>query len=93
LTDSEPLKAAYIVQEDFRSVFNEADPQRVRRPLKDWKPRVRAGGIPELIDFVAMLDRRPYGIQNFFQHRLNIGLSEGLNNVVKTMKKVGLRIS
>jgi transposase len=29
-----------------------------------------------------------YGIQNFFRYRLANGMSEGFNNVVKTVKKV-----
>ena len=34
-----------------------------------------------------MLDRRRFGILNFFKHRKTNGLSEGFNNVVKTIKK------
>jgi transposase len=85
---NEPLNAAYILKEDFRTVFDERDPKKARRALKEWKLRVRDSGIPELMEFVKMLDRRRYGIQNFFRHRLTNGLSEGLNNVVKTVKKV-----
>lgn len=85
---NEPLNVAYILKEDFRTVFNEIDPKRARRALREWKLRVRESEVPELVEFVKMLDRRRYGIQNFFQHRLTNGLSEGLNNVVKTLKKV-----
>jgi transposase len=88
LAVNEPLNAAYILKEDFRTVFDEIDPKRARKALKGWKLRVRESGIPELVEFVKMLDRRRYGIQNFFRHRLTNGLSEGLNNVVKTVKKV-----
>ncbi len=34
-----------------------------------------------------MLDRRRFGILNFFKHRKTNELSEGFNNVVKTVKK------
>jgi transposase len=88
LAVNEPLNAAYILKEDFRSAFDEIDPKRARRALKEWKLRVTESGIPELVEFVKMLDRRRYGIQNFFRHRITNGLSEGLNNVVKTIKKV-----
>jgi len=83
-----PLSAAYILKEDFRAVFQEEDPKRARKALRDWKVRVRESQVPELLDFVRMLDRRRYGIQNFFRHRLTNGMSEGFNNVVKTVKKV-----
>lgn len=88
LAVNEPLNIAYILKEDFRTVFAEVDPKRARRALREWKLRVRESGIPELVEFVEMLDRRRYGIQNFFRHRITNGLSEGLNNVVKTVKKV-----
>lgn len=83
-----PLNAAYILKEDFRAVFQEEDAKRARKALRDWKARVGESHIPELLDFVRMLDRRRYGIQNFFRHRLTNGMSEGFNNVVKTIKKV-----
>jgi transposase len=83
-----PLSAAYILKEDFRGVFQEEDPKRARKALRDWKARVRESQIPELMDFVRMLNRRRYGIQNFFRHRRTNGLSEGFNNVVKTVRKV-----
>lgn len=85
---NEPLNAAYILKEDFRTVFRETDPKQAREALKEWKHRARESRIPELIAFVAMLNRRRYGILNFFQHRITNGLAEGFNNVVKTVKKV-----
>ena len=41
----------------------------------------------ELVKYVQMLDGRRFGILNFFKHRKTNGLSEGFNNVVKTIKK------
>ncbi|MBI5884225.1 MAG: transposase, partial [Elusimicrobia bacterium] len=38
-------------------------------------------------EYVKMLDRHRFGILNFFRHRKTNGLSEGFNNVVKTIKK------
>ncbi len=85
---NKPLSTAYILKEDFRAVFEERHPAVARKALKDWKERVRESGIPELVGFIRTLNRRRYGIQNFFQHRITNGLSEGFNNVVKTVKKM-----
>jgi len=38
---------------------------------------VRESKIPELLKYVEMLDRRRFGILNFFNHRKTNGLSEG----------------
>lgn len=85
---NEPLSAAYVLKEDFRALFDERDPKEARRALRDWKARVRESPVPELLDFLVVLDRHRYGIQNFFRQRITNGLSEGFNNVVKTIKKV-----
>jgi transposase len=81
------LNTAYILKEDLRVIFRWQDPKQARSELRDWKRRVRESKIPELLEYVKMLDRRRFGIQNFFKHRKTNGLSEGLNNVVKTIKK------
>lgn len=88
LAVNRPLSVAYILKEDFRALFDEEDPKRARRDLKDWKARAAESRLPELLDFVRTLNRRRYGILNFFRHRITNGLSEGFNNVVKTIKKV-----
>lgn len=87
LTVNETLTAAYILKEDLRTVFRLLPSKEARAELREWKARVRESGIPELLEYLEMLNRRRYGILNFFKHRLTNGLSEGLNNVVKTIKK------
>jgi transposase len=87
LPANETLNVAYILKEDLRVVFRRQDPKRARAELRDWKHRVRESKIPELLKYVEMLDRRRFGILNFFKHRKTNGLSEGFNNVVKTIKK------
>jgi len=82
------LNRGYLLKEDFRGAFEEEDPVRARTALRDWKARVRESKIPELIEVVRTMNRRRHGILNFFRHRLTNGLSEGFNNVVKTVKKV-----
>ncbi len=88
LAVNETLSTAYLLKEDLRAVFRRLDPKVARAELRDWKRRVRESGIPELIEYAKMLDRRRFGIQNFFRYRRTNGLSEGFNNVVKTIKKM-----
>lgn len=87
LPANETLNTAYILKEDLRVIFRWQDPKQARFELRDWKRRVRESKIPELLEYVKLLDRRRFGIQNFFKHRQTNGLSEGFNNVVKTIKK------
>jgi transposase len=87
LPANETLNAAYILKEDLRVIFRRQTPKQARAELRDWKRRVRESKIPELVKYTQMLDRRRFGILNFFKHRKTNGLSEGFNNVVKTIKK------
>jgi len=64
------------------------DPRKARGEFRAWKRRVRESGIPELLEYLKMLNHRRFGILNFFKHRKTNGLSEGMNNVVKTIKKM-----
>jgi len=88
LSVNAPISTGYVLKEDFRSVFREEDPKKARRDLRDWKRRARESKIPELIKIVRTLNRRRHGIYNFFRHRLSNAMSEGYNNVVKTVKKM-----
>ena len=84
---NETLNTAYLLKEDLRGVFRRQDHKQARAELRDWKRRVRESNIPELMEYVKMLNRRRFGILNFLKHRKTNGLSEGFNNVVKTIKK------
>jgi len=84
---NETLSTAYLLKEDLRAVFRRLDPKIARAELRDWKRRARESNIPEVLAYVKMLDRRRFGILNFFKQRKTNGLSEGFNNVVKTIKK------
>lgn len=87
LAVNQTLSTAYLLKEDLRAVFRRLDPKVARAELREWKRRVRESAIPELLEYAKMLDRRRFGILNFFKHRKTNGLSEGMNNVVKTIKK------
>jgi transposase len=84
---NETLSTAYILKEDLRGVFRLGDLRVARTEIKDWKRRAKESQIPEILEYVGLLNRRRFGILNFFRHHKTNGLSEGLNNVVKTIKK------
>ena len=87
---NEPLSTAYLLKEDFREIYQASNVTEARTFFADWIRRVRAAAIPELLGFLKTLRRRFKGVLAFFRygHRLTAGLSEGINNVIKTIKKV-----
>ncbi|MBK8869467.1 MAG: ISL3 family transposase [Elusimicrobia bacterium] len=87
LAVNETLNTAYVLKEDLRGIFDIRDSKTARAEFRAWKQRARESDIPEILEYVKLLDRRRFGILNFFKHRKTNGLSEGFNNVVKTIKK------
>mgnify|MGYP001617376951 CR=1 FL=1 len=87
---NEPLSTAHLLKEDFREIYQAPNATEARGAFADWIRRVRAAAIPELLDFVKTLRRHFGGVLAFFRygHRLTNALSEGFNNVIKTLKKV-----
>lgn len=81
------IATAYVLKEEFREWFRCRTPASARRYLRDWIGKVRESRIPELQEFLALLKRRRRGIRNYFRYHVTNGMSEGFNNVVKTIKK------
>jgi transposase len=88
LAVNEEISTSYILKEDFRGWFDQQSPALARAYLRDWIEKVRESGIPELLKFADLLRQRRRGLRNYFLHRVTNSLSEGFNNVVKTIKKV-----
>lgn len=88
LAANEEISTAYILKEEFREWYSCHSRSEARSYLRDWIGKVQESGIPELRKFVELLQRRRRGIRNYFLHRVTNGLSEGFNNVVKTVKKM-----
>jgi len=88
LAANREIATAYVLKEDFREWFKCRRPAEARSYLRDWIGKVNDSGIPELLKFVELLKRRRRGIRGYFRHRITNGLSEGFNNVVKTIKKM-----
>ena len=85
---NEEISTAYILKEDFREWFGCDSRTDARAYLRDWVAKVQESGIPELLQFAELLHRRRRGLRNYFQYKLTNSLSEGFNNVVKTIKKM-----
>ena len=81
------LAAAYILKEEFRWAFKATTRTAGEGRLGRWEEKVRASGIPELLDVLKTLERRREGIMNFFEYQVANGMAEGFNNVVGTIKK------
>ncbi|KAB2925554.1 MAG: transposase [Candidatus Contendobacter sp.] len=77
-------------KEKFRSIFN----QRLTRKqgeieLNQWIEQAKKLKNRYLNDFLSMLSAWKYYVLNYFAHRFTTSAIEGINNTIKTVKRMG----
>lgn len=84
------LKLLYEHKEKFRSIFN----QRLTRKqgeieLNQWIEQAKKVKNRHLNDFLSMLSAWKDYVLNYFAHRFTTSAIEGINNTIKTVKRMG----
>lgn len=84
------LKLLYEHKEKFRSIFN----QRLTRKqgeieLNQWIEQAKKVKNRHLNDFLSMLSAWKDYVLNYFTHRFTTSAIEGINNTIKTVKRMG----
>ena len=96
LTLNETLAKAYILKEEFREWYNQIPDvgeegnqffNRIKQGLRKWYRHLHESGLAAFEGVVETIKRWRGPILNYFITRLTNGLSEALNNVIKTIKK------
>lgn len=87
---SPQLKLIYAHKEKFRSLFN----QRLSREhgeieLNQWIENAKQMQNKHLNKFLSMLNDWKEYVLNYFTHRFTTSLIEGINNTIKTVKRMG----
>ncbi len=76
-----------IIKERFFQFFNQRTEDEARDILIEVKTWIKEGGFSFLESWVDNFVRNWDTIKNFFTYRVTSALSEGVNNVIKTIKK------
>lgn len=84
------LKLIYQHKEKFRSIFD----QRLTREqgemeLNQWIEQAKKIKNKHLNDFLSMLNDWKEYVLNYFTHRFTTSVIEGINNTIKTVKRMG----
>ena len=87
---SPQLKLIYDHKEKFRALFN----QKITRnqgeiELNQWIEEAQEMKNSHLNKFVCMLNNWKDNILNYFVHRVTTSVIEGINNSIKTVKRMG----
>ena len=87
---SEELKKGYMLKELFMDVLHTTTYEYAESELKEWISTVRNYGIKEMKEAAETIERwLPYIVNSFIDKRFSNGYTEGINNKIKVIKRVG----
>lgn len=99
LKANETLHKAYLLKEEFREFYRLDFAwhwkrglvgrilELARNYLRGWMKRAMESALEPLKKFCKMLRRREAGVVGYFVKRVTLGVSEGINNKIKAVKK------
>ena len=81
------LLRAYVLKEDFDAFYACENTEEATRFLKAWTRRCKQSRLDPFIALAKRLNRWADGILAFFTHHITNGISEGINNLIKVLKR------
>jgi len=83
------IHSAMLLVESFHAMLDEKTVKRFRVKLKDWYLLVRESGLLPFKKLSRLIRRYRVSIEAYIKSRLTTAVSEGLNNKIKILKRVG----
>jgi transposase len=81
------LQRAYVLKEDFEASYaSDAEEDAAAFP-KAGPRRCKQSGLEPFVALAKRLTRWADGILKYFTHRITNGISEGINNLIKVIKR------
>jgi len=81
------LCRAYVLKEDFEAFYASGSAEEAAQFLKGWTKRCTQSNLLPFIALAKRLTRWSAGILMYFTHRITNGISEGINNLIKVIKR------
>lgn len=79
----------YAMKEEMCTLFGLRDPGEARRGWMQWFEAAKASGIPALVRFAELKEKRLEGLVAHSRHNISTGRLEGFNNKIKVAKRIG----
>lgn len=76
-----------LIKEKMLSFFDEPDLASAKLVFEEVGDWIYQGGFLPLMDWYRKMENGWETLKNYFQYRVTSALSEGINNVIKTMKR------
>ena len=83
------LALCYAMKEEMCTLFGLRDPDEARRRWTQWFEGAKASGIPALVRFAELKEKRLEGLVSHARHNISTGRQEGFNNKIKVAKRIG----
>lgn len=84
---NEPLSQAYYLKEELSLLWEQPSRAAMESFLRQWCERAMATGIGLLRQMAKTLLLHTRGILSWWEHRINSGKMEGVNNKIKTLTR------
>ena len=93
LKHNEPLFLGYLLKEALGLLWEQPTLAKMKSFLREWCGWAQETGIRQMQQLAKSLTLHAGGILNWWQHRINNGRMEGINNKIKTLLRqtYGLR--
>lgn len=82
------LAVCYAMKEELVSLFRLRDLHEAEVGWRKWFKAAKESGIPALVHFVELKERRLNGLIAHAQYPISTGKLEGFNNKIKVAKRV-----
>lgn len=90
LSISKELRKGYYLKEEFLDIINHATYEDANEQLERWISKCIISSIPEFIEAAGTISRwQEYIVNSFIDERYSNGFTEGMNNKIKVIKRVG----
>ena len=87
---SEELKRGYHLKEMFLDIINHSTYENAKEELLSWIDLANESKIPEMIEVANTINNwLLYIVNSFLDERFSNGFTEGLNNKIKVIKRIG----
>ena len=88
LSVNHDLSAAYYLKEESKLIWSCGNKPQAASQLGDWLGKLNASGIPELVKLAKSISSYRDGILAYYDKPTSTGMVEGINNKIKTLKRM-----
>ncbi|MCM2282835.1 MAG: transposase [Bdellovibrionaceae bacterium] len=83
------INTAMLLVEYFHAVLDKKNVKDFRKALELWYGLVKESGLKPLKDFARLVRKYRLNIETYIRSHLTTAVSEGLNNKIKVLKRMG----